>query len=60
ASAANRQWRVLKETDRKGQTISHIAQLDDGQRLEEIARMLSGSSITDEARAAASKLLEAA
>ena len=30
-----------------------------GQRQEEIARMLSGASITEEARAAARKLLEA-
>ena len=60
ASAATRQWRVLKEADANNQITSHVAQLDDGQRLEEIARMLSGSSITNEARAAASKLLEAA
>lgn len=60
ASAATRQWRIMKETDATGQTVSRVAQLDDGQRLEEIARMLSGSSITNEARAAALKLLEAA
>ena len=60
ASAAARQWRIIKETDNDGQTVSRVAQLDDGQRLEEIARMLSGSSITNEARAAALKLLEAA
>ena len=60
ASAATRQWRVLKEADENDQITSHVAQLDDGQRLEEIARMLSGSSITNEARAAALKLLEAA
>ncbi|MEO1137090.1 MAG: DNA repair protein RecN, partial [Pseudomonadota bacterium] len=60
ASAADRQWRVLKDADADGQTTSQVAQLDDGQRLEEIARMLSGSSITNEARAAALKLLEAA
>lgn len=60
ASAATRQWRVLKEADAHDQITSHVAQLDDGQRLEEIARMLSGSSITNEARAAALKLLEAA
>ena len=60
ASAAVRQWRIMKETDAGGQTVSRVAQLDDGQRLEEIARMLSGSSITNEARAAALKLLEAA
>ncbi len=60
ASAASRQWRVMKTPDEQGQVSTRVAQLDDGQRLEEIARMLSGSSITDEARAAASKLLEAA
>jgi DNA repair protein RecN (Recombination protein N) len=60
ASAAARQWRIMKETGGDGQTVSRVAQLDDGQRLEEIARMLSGSSITNEARAAALKLLEAA
>lgn len=60
ASAATRQWRIMKESDAEGQTVSRVAQLDDGQRLEEIARMLSGSSITNEARAAALKLLEAA
>jgi DNA repair protein RecN (Recombination protein N) len=60
ASAAARQWRVMKEMNSKDQVFTHVAQLDDGQRLEEIARMLSGSSITNEARAAALKLLEAA
>lgn len=60
ASAATRQWRVRKDADADGQITSQVAQLDDGQRLEEIARMLSGSSITNEARAAALKLLEAA
>jgi DNA repair protein RecN (Recombination protein N) len=60
ASSGLRQWRVMKTPDASGQVTTHVAHLDDGQRLEEIARMLSGSSITDEARAAASKLLEAA
>ncbi len=60
ASAAGRQWRVMKEMNAHDQVFTHVAQLDEGQRLEEIARMLSGSSITNEARAAALKLLEAA
>ena len=34
--------------------------LDAGRRREEIARMLSGAEITDEARAQAGRLLEAA
>ncbi|MEO0550850.1 MAG: DNA repair protein RecN [Pseudomonadota bacterium] len=60
ASSGKRQWRVRKTPDTAGHLRTHIVQLDDGERLEEIARMLSGSSITDEARAAASKLLEVA
>ncbi len=59
ASHADRQWRVRK-FDQGSETLTQVTQLSDGERLEEIARMLSGSSVTDEARAAASKLLEAA
>ncbi len=36
-----------------------VAELDEGRRREEIARMLSGAEITDEARAQAERLLEA-
>jgi DNA repair protein RecN (Recombination protein N) len=39
-------------------TSVHI--LDEARRREEIARMLSGTQVTDEARAQASRLLEAA
>ncbi len=60
ASFANRQWRVRKSDDANGSVSTQLSVLDEGERLEEIARMLSGSSVTDEARAAASKLLEAA
>lgn len=60
ASCAKRQWRVSKAATKSGSLRTHVAHLDETERLEEIARMLSGSSITDEARAAASKLLEAA
>ena len=37
--------------------ITSVIELNNDQRIEEIARMLSGSSITDEARRAAAKLL---
>ncbi|MGB4107214.1 MAG: DNA repair protein RecN [Alphaproteobacteria bacterium] len=37
---------------------TNVIQIDEKQRREEIARMLSGASITDEARRAADKLLE--
>ncbi len=41
-------------------TRTGVHRLDEGRRREEIARMLSGAEITDEARAQAGRLLEAA
>ena len=41
-------------------TVTRVSALQDGTRREEIARMLAGASITEEARAAAGKLLDAA
>ena len=41
-------------------TRTGVRALDEGERREEIARMLSGARITDEARAQAERLLEAA
>lgn len=41
-------------------TRTGVHQLDEGERREEIARMLSGAHVTDEARAQAERLLEAA
>lgn len=41
-------------------TRTGVRSLDDAERREEIARMLSGAQITDEARAQAERLLEAA
>ncbi|MGE7472095.1 DNA repair protein RecN [Bosea sp. NPDC003192] len=41
-------------------TVTRVSPLRDGSRREEIARMLAGASITEEARAAAGKLLDAA
>ncbi|MTI10772.1 DNA repair protein RecN [Curvivirga aplysinae] len=38
--------------------VTDVSQLTEDQRLEEVARMLSGAEITNEARAAAAKLLE--
>ncbi|MEQ8603540.1 MAG: DNA repair protein RecN [Marivibrio sp.] len=52
-------WRVAK-TERGGQMSTAVERLDDGARREEIARMLSGAEITDEARAAADRLREGA
>jgi len=39
-------------------TKTSVMRLDEGQRKEEIARMLSGAEITTEARAQADRLLE--
>ena len=41
-------------------TRTSVRKLDEAERREEIARMLSGAAVTDEARAQAAKLLEAA
>ena len=50
-------WKVSKSSQLQA-TVTHVSPLDAEARLEEVARMLSGSSITPEARAAAGKLLE--
>lgn len=56
AARGHAHWKVRK-SDREGQTRTTVDPLDDGARLEEIARMLSGAVITDEARAAARTLI---
>lgn len=49
-------WRVEKSVENE-QTLSRVVPLDTGARVDEVARMLSGDTITDEARAAARTLL---
>lgn len=49
-------WRVEK-ADSKGGVNTRVSQLDPAARREEIARMLAGRDITDEARAAADALI---
>ncbi|WP_372602791.1 DNA repair protein RecN [Actibacterium sp.] len=49
-------WRVAKEV-RDGLTLSSVTPVDDAHRVDEIARMLAGDTITAEARAAARALL---
>ncbi|MEZ5998778.1 MAG: DNA repair protein RecN [Hyphomonas sp.] len=56
AAAARAQWLVEKGRGKSGGT--RLRGLDDADRQEEIARMLSGAEITEEARAAAGRLLE--
>jgi DNA repair protein RecN (Recombination protein N) len=51
-------WRVAKQQAAET-TLTRVESLDPEQRREEIARMLSGASVTAEARAAATSLLAA-
>jgi DNA repair protein RecN (Recombination protein N) len=59
AARASSHYRIEKSDEGEG-TRTRVRRLSDEERREEIARMLSGSAITDEARAQAAKLLEAA
>ncbi len=58
AARAAHHWRVQKQVS-GGQTLSTVVPLAEGDRVDEIARMVSGDTITDEARAAARALLNA-
>jgi DNA repair protein RecN (Recombination protein N) len=59
--AARGRRHLLIEKSHEGLvTRTSVQPLDDARRREEIARMLSGAHVTDEARAQATRLLEAA
>ena len=59
AARADRHWLIAKSHDGTV-TRTGVHALDPGERREEIARMLSGAEVTDEARAQARRLLETA
>jgi len=59
AARASHHYRIEKGHE-GGATRTIVRRLDAEERREEIARMLSGASITEEARAQASRLLDAA
>jgi DNA repair protein RecN (Recombination protein N) len=59
AARAAHHYRIEKAHG-DGSTRTHVRKLTAEERREEIARMLSGAAITDEARAQAARLLEAA
>ena len=59
AARADAHWLIAKSHDGLV-TRTGVKALDAGARREEIARMLSGAEVTDEARAQAARLLEAA
>ena len=56
ASMGTHHYKVLKEETEEG-TLSHMKELSEQQRIEEIAQMLSGSDITPAALANAKELL---
>lgn len=56
AACGHTHWKVRK-ADKDGMTTSTVDPLAPTERLEEIARMLSGAHVTDEARAAAARLI---
>ncbi len=59
AARAAHHWRVHKEPD-GGRVATRVGQISHAERREEIARMLSGAEVTEEARAAADRLMGAA
>ncbi|MDP6604426.1 MAG: DNA repair protein RecN [Rhodospirillales bacterium] len=59
AARGDHHWRVTKANARPG-SLTTVDALGDAERREEIARMLAGARVTDEARAAAGRLLHGA
>jgi DNA repair protein RecN (Recombination protein N) len=59
ASFADHHFKVEKQ-ERRGATTSKVTQLDQPQRVEELARMLGGAEVSDRFRRAARELLERA
>ena len=55
AARAAAHWKISKTGGKTA--VTRVEPLDDAARVEEIARMLSGAKVTDEARAAARNLL---
>ncbi len=57
ASLGDEHFKVIKNFS-KNENITYIEKLDEHNKVQEIARMLSGKEITNEAKLAASKLIE--
>ena len=56
AARGHSHWRITKQSSQKS-SATQVANLGEEGRIEEIARMLAGAQITDEARAAATSLI---
>ena len=59
AACADWQWNIAK-AERDGEVLSRVVVLDEGARVEEIARMLGGVNITATTRSHAAEMLGAA
>ena len=59
AARAGSHWRIEKRVQGKA-TVASVTELDEAGRREELARMLAGATVTDEARAAADRLMAGA
>lgn len=59
AARADSHWRIEKH-DSEGTAVTRVTALDEQARREEVARMLAGATVTDEARAAAERLMAGA
>ena len=60
AARADSHVRIVKQADRvasEDRVVTSVEPLDESMRREEIARMLAGATVTDEARAAADRLI---
>jgi DNA repair protein RecN (Recombination protein N) len=57
AARGDHHWRVEKGAGAKAEAVTRVERLSGAARREEIARMLSGREITEEARAAADVLI---
>jgi DNA repair protein RecN (Recombination protein N) len=57
AGLAHHHYQVAKRDARNGRTVVEVAGLDGGARIEEIARMLSGEQVSEEARRHAARIL---
>jgi DNA repair protein RecN (Recombination protein N) len=58
AARGSTQFRIEKQV-RGNRTMTSVQRLDDGERVEEIARMIGGAATTDAVRASARDLLSA-
>jgi DNA repair protein RecN (Recombination protein N) len=60
AARAASHFLIVKEPQGRDRVATRVSRLDTPKRREEIARMLAGARVTDEARAAADRLLQVA